>query len=85
MTRLINSDSLKAKLNWLFSHDTVSVNDILKAVDEEPTVEAIRVDEIQTLYDAAIQYRDELKICSELWDVANNQAIGIGSVLDLYE
>ena len=85
MTQLINKDSLKAKLTWMFSHDVVSVNDILKAVDEEPTVEAIRVDEIQMLYDAAIQYRDELKICSELWDVANNQAIGIGSVLELYE
>ena len=28
MTQLINKDSLKAKLNWLFSHDTVSVDDI---------------------------------------------------------
>ena len=48
-----------------------------------PTVEAIPVENIQKLYNVALEYRDRFKPFSEKWLVANDQAIGVRSVLEL--
>lgn len=50
-----------------------------------PTVKAIPVENIQKLYKSAVEYRDRFKPFSEKWFVANDQAVGIRSVLDLYK
>lgn len=47
--------------------------------------EAIPVDAIRQLYNAALEYRDRFNPYSDKWLVANDQAIGVRSVLDLYE
>ena len=48
-----------------------------------PTVKAIPIEDIQKLYDVALEYRDRFKPFSEKWLVANDQAIGVRSVLEL--
>lgn len=85
MTQLINKDSLKAKLTWMFSHDVVSVDNILKAIDEESTVEAIPVEDINTMYDAAIMVRDMFEKNTYSWNAADNQALGVKLVLSICE
>lgn len=52
-------------------------------IDHAPTVEAIPVEKIQELYNAALEYRDRFKPFSAKWLVANDQAIGIRTVLEL--
>ena len=48
-----------------------------------PTAKAIPVENIQKLYNAALEYRDRFNPYSDKWLVANDQAIGIRSVLEL--
>ena len=50
-----------------------------------PAVEAIPVEFIKDLYKQAIEYRNGLRWLSSAWNRANEQAIGIDSILQVWE
>ncbi len=54
-------------------------------IQGQPTVKAIPVEDILKLYNAAVAYRDRFKPYSDNWIAANDQAIGVRSVLDMWE
>ena len=82
MAKLIDADELKAKLNWAFSHDTLSTDGIIDLINATPAIEAIYAKDVEDLYMAAVSYRDTKRPYSDAWICANDQAIGVRSVLD---
>ena len=68
--------------DWLNGMDE-GFDHSINVIELIETVEAIPVENIQKLFNAALEYRDRFKPFSEKWLVANDQAVGIRSVLDL--
>lgn len=94
--RLIDADSLKENLSkWLKQVDSTHPSDIppmddiivstIMTIEEEPTVEAIPIGFIKCLYKEAIEYRNRWPIWSLAWRRGDEQAIGIDSVLQVWE
>lgn len=55
---------------------------LIEWIDSQPTVDAIPVSFIELIYKEAIKYRDRFPIFSDNWERANDQAVGIWTVLD---
>lgn len=85
--RLIDADALleRIKKDPLFPLvEEYGISGVIKA---EPTAEAIPIEFIKNLHKEAIEYRDHLDSFwqAPAWNRADNQAIGINSVLQVWE
>ena len=97
--RLIDADALeKAIYEWMPKDQETYMDSeippienlvvsIMMTIQEQPTVEAIPVEFIKDLHKEAIEYRDHFDSFwqAPAWDRADNQAIGINSVLQVWE
>lgn len=87
MLDLIERDKVMREIDqlshaWEYGN---AVDDCYEIVKKAPAIDAIPVENIQKLYKSALEYRDRFKPYSDKWLVANDQAIGVRSVLDMCE
>lgn len=91
MGRTIDADDFLKQSTELYEHAGwderevhFSLADLRCNLEMMSTVDAIPVEFIKHLYKKAIEYRDGFCKYSPAWDRANEQAIGLNSVLQVW-